>query len=247
LSNQRKFTAGNHADLFALLSRSVITHLGAERGEKIVRMAVRRYGEQRGYRMALRALRDGEPLTMLNYMAYGEWRGEESESEQHMVEMPPDVRSLVTRCPWNQAWRESDLLQVGRLYCLEIDHALVRGFNPALRLDVLSTLSNNERPCEFVFYDANLTPENLALLNQKKSANQQKGAVMPWEYHAGHLFAAIKACLVAEVGDGGEVILQEALAGFAKRYGTEAVRTILSYQGVDFNSLPEQGEQRFVL
>jgi hypothetical protein len=86
----------------------------------------------------------------------------------------------------------------GRLYCLEIDQALARGFNPALQLDVLSTLSNDMRPSEFVFHEANLTPEKLTLLDQKKTANQQNGAVMPWDYHAGHLYAAVKSTLAAE-------------------------------------------------
>ncbi len=203
-----------------------------------MREAVRRYGEQRGRRMALRAQRDGEPLNMLNYLAYGEWRTEPGESEQRSEEMVPHARSFSDRCPWNQAWVESDLLRYGRLYCLEIDQALARGFNPALRLDVLSTLSNDGRPCEFVFHDANLTPENVDLLDRKKAANQLKGAVQPWEYHAGHLYAAVKSTLLAEVGERGEAVLQEALAAFAQRYGDEAVQVILSYQFVDFNTLP---------
>jgi hypothetical protein len=232
-----RFTASHHALLFALLSRSAVSHLGTENGEKIMREAVRCYGEQRGRRMALRAQSDGEPLTMLNYMAYGEWRAEAGESEQSMTEMIPHAHSFITRCPWNQDWIESDLLRYGRLYCLEIDPALARGFNPALRLDVLSTLSNDGRPCEFVFYDANLTPANLDLLDRKKKANQQKEAVLPWEYHVGHLYAAVKSTLAVALGEGGEAILQEALAAFAQRYGDEAVLVILSYQFVDFNTL----------
>ncbi len=233
-----KLTASHHAILFALLSRSVITRLGAESGEKIMREAVRRYGEQRGRRMALRAQRDGEPLTMLNYMAYGEWRTEPGESIQRSEEMVPHARSFVDRCPWNQAWVESGLLQYGRLYCLEIDQALARGFNPALRLDVLSTLSNDGCPCEFAFYDANLTPENVDYLDRKKTANQQNGAVLPWEYHAGHLYAAVKSALAAELDERGEAILQEALAAFAQRFGEDAVQVLLSYQSVNFNTLP---------
>jgi hypothetical protein len=98
-----KFTASHHAILFALLSRSVITHLGAESGEKVVRQAVRHYGEQRGHRMALRNQRDGEPLSMLNYMAYGEWRTEPGEFEQSI-----GASRCVRLSPlsWSQAWME---------------------------------------------------------------------------------------------------------------------------------------------
>ena len=204
-----------------------------------MRQAVCHYGEQRGHRMALRAQRDGEPLSMLNFMAYGEWRTELGELEQSLEETAPDARALVTRCPWSQAWMENDLLQYGRLYCLEIDLALARGFNPALRLEVLSTLSNDLRASEFVYHAANLTPENLAILDQKKAANQENGGVLPWEYHIGHLFTAVETMLLDESVAEAETVLQGALDAFAQRYGDEAVRVILSYQSVDFNLLPD--------
>ena len=234
------FTASHHAVFFALLARAVLVHCGDEKGEAVTRGVVRRYGEQRGWRMRLRAQKDGEPLTMLNYMAYGEWRAREGESEQRMAETTPDAYSYVDRCPWNQAWVESDLLQYGRLYCQEIDQALVRGFNPQLKLDVLSTLSNDQKPCEFIFYQANLTPENLSILSEKKKINQQKGVVMPWEYHLGHLVQAAKFIVTDELGSEGEAVLQEALGEFARRYGEEAVQMILSYQTVDFDRLPDK-------
>jgi hypothetical protein len=232
------YTASHHAVLFALLARAVLVHCREERGEQIVRRAVRRYGEQRGQRMRLRAERDGEPLTMLNYMAYGEWRASEGESEQRMGETTPDAYSYVNRCPWNQAWVESDLLHYGRLYCQEIDLALVRGFNPQLKLGVLSTLANGGKPCEFIFYQAELTPENLVVLGKKKAANELKGAVMSWDYHLGHLYQAVKAVVTAELGSEGETVLLVALDEFARRYGEEAVQMILSYQMVDFDRLP---------
>jgi hypothetical protein len=104
---------------------------------------------------------------------------------------------------------------------------------------VLSTQSNDLRPSEFGYHAANLTPQNLAILDQKKAANQQNAGVMSWEYHIGHLFAAVKSTLLAESGDEGEMVLQGALDAFAQRYGDEAVRVILSYQFVDFNLLPD--------
>lgn len=234
-----ELSASHHAVLFALLARAVLVHFGAERGEAVIRQAVRRYGEQRGGRMRLRALRDGEALTMLNYMAYSEWRGREGESQQKMAETAPDAYSFIERCPWNDAWMENDLLPYGRLYCQEIDLALVRGFNPQLRLEVRSTLSNDQKPCEFVFYQADLTPENLVILGEKKAANQQKGAVMPWGYHLGHLYQAVKSAVVSELGGAGEAVLQEALSEFAQRYGEEVVQMILSFQTVDFDRLPD--------
>jgi L-2-amino-thiazoline-4-carboxylic acid hydrolase len=233
------FTASQHAILFALLSRAAFRQLGDEEGEKVVRQAVRKYGEQRGHRMALRVQRDGEPLSMLNFMAYSEWRVGSGETEQAMAELFPDARSFVTRCPWHQAWLGSDLLSYGRLYCREIDHALVRGFNPSLQLDVLSTLSNDDRPCEFVYHQAHLTPENLEYLDKRRLANQENGGVKSWEYHVSHLFHAFKSTLCPEYGNRGDTILQEALTEVALQFGEGAAQAILSFQAVDFDRLPE--------
>ncbi len=73
-----RLTATHHAPLFAWAARELCRAAG-DRGEGIVRRAVRRYGEQRGRRMALRAQADGHPLDMVHYMAYGEWRAEQGE------------------------------------------------------------------------------------------------------------------------------------------------------------------------
>ena len=76
------FRAMHHAMLFAWISSAVVARVGTGRGEDVVRRGVRRYGEERGHRMALRAQADGEPLTMASYLAYGEWEVELGETEK---------------------------------------------------------------------------------------------------------------------------------------------------------------------
>jgi len=49
-----KFTAQHHALLFTSISKQVINQLGKKKGKQLLRKAVRRYGQQRGQRMALR-------------------------------------------------------------------------------------------------------------------------------------------------------------------------------------------------
>ena len=66
------FTAQHHALLFTSISREVINNIGEKNGEKLIRKAVRKYGQQRGKRMALRAKKNGHDLTVANYFAYGE-------------------------------------------------------------------------------------------------------------------------------------------------------------------------------
>jgi len=55
-------TARQHALLFAFISKSVTRDIGVEKGEPLIRKAVREYGRQRGKRMALRAKKCGHGL-----------------------------------------------------------------------------------------------------------------------------------------------------------------------------------------
>ena len=50
-----------------------LTERFGERGKAAFLHATRYYGEQRGRRMAQRAIRDGKELTYETYCQYGEW------------------------------------------------------------------------------------------------------------------------------------------------------------------------------
>lgn len=228
---REEFTATHHALLFAWISRAVIQYVGEEQGETIIRKAIRRYGEQRGRRMALSAQANGHTLSMANYMAYSEWRAGEDETEREMDGRALDARTLVYRCPWNKAWRDQNLIPYGRLYCLEIDEALVRGFNPELKLDVNSTLTNDAPYCEFVYHDANLATV--------KADAPGENTVMPWDYHLGHLRKTAGEVIIEELGHVGQEAINTALAEFAQCYGEGTAQIVAAYQDTDFNHLPE--------
>ncbi|MGD2148656.1 MAG: L-2-amino-thiazoline-4-carboxylic acid hydrolase [Anaerolineae bacterium] len=223
------FTAVQHALLFAWLSEAVLARVGREAGETLMRRAVRRYGEERGRRMALRAEADGEPLSMANFMAYGELPATPEAFESTSEAGEGTIRKTIVTCPWHSAWAEHDLMMHGRLYCLEIDQALVRGFNPALRLDVNCTQPNDGVPCEFVFHDVS-------------EPGLERGRVMPWAYHLGHLYWTMGGVIVKALGAAGETARGEALARFGERYGEEAARVVSAYWGIDFRRLLDDHE-----
>jgi hypothetical protein len=219
-------TEKHHAVLFALLSRQAGQQLGQPDGIKVIRLAVRHYGEQRGRRMALRALRNGKPLTLETFLQYGEWQSATQEGRSEVVTDGQNLISRVLRCPWNNAWLEAGLNQFGRLYCLEIDHALVRGFNPVLSIAVNQTLSNDDVPCEFVFPGTPLPAE-------KNPLNEDK--VKSWEYHCAHMLRACQDVFYELYGDRGYQVAQKALDEFRDLYGKDLVESILAYQDTDFN------------
>jgi hypothetical protein len=216
--------------LFAWISREVIQRAGEETGTTVIRQAVRRYGEQRGRRMALRAQADGRPLSMASYLAYGEWAVGPGEMEVSASTSEGtgggDRTTRVYECPWHTAWTENDLLAYGRLYCLDIDEALVRGFNPALKIDVQRTRPYDGDYCEHTYRDVGETLP-------------RRGTIMPWDYHAGHLYKTMGKVIVDQLGETGREALDAALETFAERYGAQAARAVLAYADTDFDRLPE--------
>lgn len=228
-----EFTAIHHALLFGWLARSVVERVGSERGEPVVRRAVRRYGRERGRRMAARAAADGHPLNLSSYVAYGEWRADPDSMEQAFVERAPQARLVVDRCPWHTVWAENGLTSYGRLYCLEIDQALMAGFNPDLALEVRGTRPNGAAQCDFLFHDA----------FDDEAIDAPGAQVMPWAYHLGHLYWTVNEVVVEALGEAGEAVMEGARAEFAARYGREALEVILAYRETDFRR-PEVFFQR---
>jgi hypothetical protein len=224
----RAFTPTHHALLFAWIARAVVRRTGEAQGQASVRRAVRRYGEQRGRRMALRAQADGQALTMNAYRAYGEWEAPEGETPSEVVREAPNPVAHVLRCPWHRAWEAQGLMDYGRLYCLEVDHALVRGFNPELRLDVNRLMSAGEDCCEFVYHGADL----------EEKIEPAKPSVMLWDYHLGHLCKTMGEVIVEDLGEQGAEAIQEALAEFAAHYGQKAAGIVQGYGDTDFERLP---------
>jgi hypothetical protein len=224
-----EFDPSHHALLFAWIAQEAIRRVGAGRGQAAVRAAVRQYGEQRGRRMAQRAQSDGRPPDMTSYLAYGEWRAASEAFETARDATGEAPRTLVLRCPWHQAWVEEGINQAGRLYCLEIDVALARGFSPALRLEVNGTRSNGAEACQFIYHGADLEALNEIQVDPSQT-------VKPWAYHLGHLFKTMRLALSAELGAEGEAAAEAGLEAFARRFGRAAADQVRSYLETDFDS-----------
>jgi hypothetical protein len=216
------FTEAHHALLFAWMAKAVCERVGDEQGEAIIRRAVRRYGEERGRRMAARARANGHALDMIEYIAYSEFRTRAGAMSQKLSARGRDIALLNTKCPWYTAWDEGGLMKWGCLYCREIDSAVVRGFNPELRLDVRGTRSNGDAACDFIFRGAKLNLRNGLRLIFRKAFRPGARAIKDWDYHVGHLFTTLEQVLADELGEGGHEAVDSALNAFAERYGEEA-------------------------
>jgi hypothetical protein len=238
------FSPRHHALLFAWISKAVFERTDEKEARAIIRKAVRRYGEERGGRMAMRAKANGHKLSMINFMTYGEWRAAPGEQVQEVIAKTPHFVAHVQKCPWHAAWVEEGLLPYGHLYCLEVDEALVRGFNPELRIEVNGTLSQGEGHCEFVFQGANLGLINTLLMGYRRSVKPADSGVMPWAYHMGHLYSTMSDVIGEELGEMGVEVMETAMQNFSEAFGDEEAQMVKAYEGIDFTKLPEEGPKQ---
>lgn len=213
----------------------------AEKGKQGLDVFVRAaqfYGEERGRRMTLRALRDGHPLDYVSYFAYGEWESTPGFYDVTMTPRPGVVDEQIRRCPWADVFRAADFTACGTAYCREIDRAIVCGFNPALLLETAQTQHDTDR-CKFYFRADDITP-SLFEEGGKRLEHAQGPVTLPFHYHCGHVRAVF--CRVTKDVYGDDALEKRVRAEFAKCWGEQAAAVLDAYRRVDFNRLPQDTE-----
>lgn len=229
-------SASHHAMLFALLAKETIDAFG-EAGKRTITTGVNRYGEQRGHRMALRTLADGNPLDVENYLVYGEWEAFPGQMDLRFPAYFPQVSMQNYRCPWHTEWSKRGLEEYGRYYCRDVDSALARGYN-GMELKLVANRMLGDDCCDFIFTNCAVAPERMAEFAQKRAQIGSK-AKMPWEYHVGHLYRTMKEVIVGAFQEKGEVAVARAMKCYLLEYGEEAHELVLKYSTLDYDAMPE--------
>lgn len=204
-----------------------------ERGKMAFIHATQYYAEQRGRRMAQRAIRDGAPLTPSNYYRYGEWVNTEDVKAEGCANAmayqayQPEAVLHITKCPWHTQFQEMGMnTTAGAEYCRHLDNSIVRGFNPYLTYEVDQTLQTAPyciHRMKNVDFDAatNLAknPENLR----------------SFEYHCAHSYWAYAEVTKAIFREEGQHICDNVLRDFEADYGTPMAEIMKGYSNVNFN------------
>lgn len=186
-------TVADHALTFARMAREACMRYGAA-GEAAVLKGVRRYGEQRGRRMAAVARAHGYANDLVGFLLFGELDFATTGNVTSFVQETPYAIAVTSRCGWCDAWRAAGLLDYGRLYCLEIDAAVMRGYNPSFRFAVDGTMSNGAPECRFLYYDGCLGPEEHERLRRGREALGAAN-VKPFAFHTAELRDVMLAAL----------------------------------------------------
>lgn len=223
-------TPEHHAVLYALFVRNSKEMAGAAGGDAI-HQATLLYADQRGSRMAKRALAHGDPLDCFNYMAYSEWSPEPGTMEAEDVCFQPEVITHAYVCPWLTTWQRMGFLEEGKEYCSCIDYNLVKGYNKDLTLNVTSTRTEGGDCCEFIWQDFGMDDAAREALAAKKQmlGNSCK---KDWIFHTRHLLSAMNDKL--QVLDNAQAIIDKTLDQFELMYGPDARSVIEQFSDIDF-------------
>lgn len=208
-----------------------LTEAFGERGRLAFVQGTQTYAEQRGKRMAKRAIRDGQELTFTAYLRYGEWMPtremiDAGQSNSSTVEQwEPDYTIHIHRCPWHAQFAEMGLPEAGREYCRHLDNSICRGFNPYLTYLVPQTLHDCPY-CIQTVPDAGLT----AGADYSKHPDRVK----PFEYHCAHSYWSYSATVRTIFGQAGAQIAPAVLDDIAEAWGRDAADTLLNYRHTDW-------------
>ena len=239
------------AFITAWFYRELKERFGA-RGVQAFVQGTQSYGEQRGRRMAQRAIRAGEELTLETYLRRGEWVNTEkirAEGIANKAEIAdaapaysaeaPDYIKRVTVCPWNEQFKEMKALDAGALYCRHIDPSLFRGFNPVLSYEVPQNL--NQGVCCYHIVrngygaarEAEGSGEGTA---PRKMPGKDPAGLRSFEYHCADSYWGYRRTAERIFGAGGTAASEQVLLQVGEIYGKEAAERLLQYRDTDFTS-----------
>ncbi|NCB41131.1 MAG: hypothetical protein EOM59_00705 [Clostridia bacterium] len=227
------FTELQHAYIVARFFKRLI-EMFEDRGLQAFILATHKYAEQRGSRMAQRAIRDGKPLTFATYREYGEWQSTEAADNlmggflQDVISNEPDYEVHIKACPWAFQFAAMGMQECGVIYCAHLDKALARGFNPYLVFDVPQSVNNHDC-CIQIMRDVDFT--------ENQVFNKDSKNVKGFDYHCGHVFSTFSSLVKSIFGEAGAQISQDVLHDFSQAYGENAAQTLKSFETLDFNTI----------
>ena len=135
--------------LLASIAREAEARFGAD-GIEMVEQAVARFGEERGRCVAQKVKDAGRPLTVTNFFLYSDLdTGFGIEKTPELVD--GEFHTRVSRCGLNDRLAELGLEKYAKHYCIPVDIAILKGYNPKLKLEIKSQLTREADCCHFVY------------------------------------------------------------------------------------------------
>lgn len=228
-----EFTELHHAFIAARFYKRLVDY-DKDKGLQAFIHATHQYAQQRGFRMAQRAIRDGKPLSFATYKEYGEWESTQTAFKEMggfdstVISLCPDHEEHIRRCPWAYQFKAMGMQECGAVYCNHLDKAIARGFNPYLIFDVPQSVNTHDC-CIQIMRDARFEEGQIF----EKKAENIKG----FDYHCGHLYKTFGDISKAIFNDEGSKIVDGVLQDFLEVYGEEMAAVLPMFSTTDFNTI----------
>ena len=219
--------------MFAFLCKHTVLAHGEE-GRAAIREGMKRYGRERGARMAARARANGDPVALWTNQAYGEWKPDfPGQMEFGFVRTEPTLITYISKCAWCEAWKKYDILEYGREYCVDVDAAVYEGFGcGAVCTPLTTSMSWGGDRCDFD-WGLPLTEEDLTKLADKKT-ELGTDAMKDFAYHTAHIYCAISDTICKTFPEDSYEIIRKAIADYVQLFGQEDFDALLDYSPADF-------------
>jgi len=186
--------------------------------------------------MALRAVRDGNPLDVTSYFAYGELlctdKGLMDESSYEAC--GGTVHECQRDCLWAREFRAMDCLQCGIDYCKEIDGSVVRGFNPAMGFECMQNMHLSSS-CEFYFHSPEVKSDFMATFASRLKPGQNVKREMA--YHCADVYNMFCHIVSQALPDESADLISRVRDMLKERYGEEFLPVLDSYSDTDFDKI----------
>ena len=133
------------ARLFCTLTEEVISQFG-EKGKETIIKAVEKFGERRDQEIAEIVKSLGKELTLKNYFIYSTFDGDQT-TKYNINIVDGNVELIIRQCVFCDGCKDWDKLEYGKIYCDYIDDAILKGYNPNLKIEVPSMLTYGDKRC----------------------------------------------------------------------------------------------------
>lgn len=216
-----------HTDIVIAFYRALQRSLPDHMLQPVFLKCVQQYGEERGRRMAMRALKMGYMLDYNAYRACGEWASTRPELADSRPGEPIEgmSHSRNYHCLWCETFRSRNASDVGKVYCSEIDRSIVRGFNPDMHFE-LREYAHTGECCDFVF-----GPYNPAV-----ELPRPVGGVKDFAFHCAHMYHSFCHTLAQSLPIADDVI-EMADAILDGWHGAEFAEAIDQFAFSDFTGI----------
>ena len=133
------------AQLFCTIAEVIISEF-ADKGREAMVNAVKKYGEERGRRIAEIVKSQGKELNLKNLFIYGDLDAK-STLKYTLKIVDGNIEIVGRDCVFYNGCKEWDKVEYGQIYCEYIDTSILKGYNPNLKIEVPSTLTKGNKRC----------------------------------------------------------------------------------------------------